>query len=353
MGICASLLLFQACGSSSSQEEKQEVRTTQVKIVKAYRGDISTVIHATGTVSPNHETYIGPKVSGRIEGFFADEGDFVTKGNRLLMLEQVRFNLAHTQAKAAYTESTAHLKNCTLKLDPKKDLFEKGVVNREALDDMLTEVELARARADTAQSLLATADEDLKDSVLYAPFSGFIVERRMNTGEIFSTLSNQYVFHIVDTGTVKVEMNIFETKKQFLKKGEKVSVTVDAIPGEIFHGMITVVNPLIDSASRKFLVKIEIPNPEFILESGMFSRIQIPEEQKESTILVPAKAVIERNDKKVLFLVENKTAKERSIKIGLVTSDIVEVLDGVAEGEAVIVEGLYAVKDGTSLIISE
>jgi membrane fusion protein (multidrug efflux system) len=292
-------------------------------------------------------------VSGRIEKFFADEGDFVEKASQLLRLEQVRFNLAHEQAKAAYKESMAQLKNLESKLERKKALFEKGVVNREALDDSTTDVELGRARADTAKSLLETAEEDLKDSVLYAPFPGFVVEKRMNMGEIFSTVSNQYVFHIVDTGSVKVEVDIFETKKQYLKTGEKVSVDVDAIPGRMFQGEITVVNPLIDSASRKFLVKIEIPNPGFLLETGMFARIQIPEEKREAALLIPSKAVIARGDKKVLFIAGEKTAAERHIKTGLITSEIVEVLEGVEEGERVIVEGLYAVKDGTPLIIVE
>ena len=350
---CILLLFFQACSSSSSEKQKEKVRPAGVKVIKVRKGEISTFIQATGSISPSHESYIGPKVGGRIEKFFADEGDFVEKGSRLVCLEQVRFRLALKEARAAYKESSANLKNFELKLRRKKELFKTGIVDKEMFDDLATDVELVRARADMARSRLEKAEEDMKDSVLYAPFSGFVVERKMNTGEIFSGMSNEYVFHIVDTGTVRVEVNIFETKKKYIKTGQKVSVRVDAIPEKMFAGRITVVNPLVDTASRKFLVKIEMPNPDLALESGMFARVNIPAEKRTQTLLVPAGAVVEREGKKVLFVADAQTAVEKNVTIGLRTHELFEVLDGIKEGDSVIVDGLYSVKNGTPLIIKE
>lgn len=345
---------IQACNSNSAHENKVEVRPTEVKIIKAFRGDIYTEIHATGTILPKHESYIGPKVSGRIEKFYADEGDFVQKGNPLLSLEQVRFKLAFSEAQAAHKENLAQLKNMELKLERKKVLFEKGIIDREIYDDIATEVELTRARVDTSRPRLDRAEENLKDSILYAPFTGFVVEKKMNTGEIFSGVSNEYVFHLVDTGTVRVEVNIFETKKRYVKTGQIVSVSVDAIPGKMFEGEITVVIPLIDAASRKFLVKIELANQDFRLESGMFARVRIPEKKRMGTLLVPAGAVVERDAGKVVFVANDAlTASEKNVGTGLMTPEHVEILSGIEEGDRIIIEGIYAVRDGTPLIINE
>jgi membrane fusion protein (multidrug efflux system) len=346
------LMFLQSCTSNSAHEQEEDIRPTKVRTVKAIKNTLSTVIQTTGTISPNHESYVGPKVSGRIEKIFVDEGDFAEKGRPLMSLEQIRFKLTFEETKAAHKESLAQLKNLETKLKRNQELFKKNVIDKEMLDDRITEVELARARVSMSKSRLERAEEDLRDSILYAPFSGFIVERRMNTGEEFSVLSNEYVFHIVDTSSVKVEVNIFETKKRYITIGKNVTVSVDAIPGKTFEGRITVVNPLVDLASRKFLVKIKIPNKDFALESGMFARIQIPEETRTNTLIVPARGIIEREEKKVLFVAESNKAAMRYITTGLVTSEFVEILNGVTEGENVIIDNLYTVKDKTPLQIN-
>jgi len=347
------LCLLPACGSNSAREPAETVRPAAVRVRTAWKGEIATMIEATGTIFPNRETFIGPRVSGRIEAFFVDEGDFVEKGSPLMRLEQIRFKLALDEARAAYSESSANLKNLELKFRRNKVLFEKGVLDKDMFDDVSTQVELARAQTAMARSRFERAEEDMKDSVLNAPFSGFVVERRLNTGETFSGISGEYAFHIVDTGTVKVEVNIFETKKRYVPLGKQVTVSVDAIPGTPFGGAISVVNPLVDAASRKFLVKIVIPNPDFVLQSGMFARVKIPAERRADTVLVPAGAVAERQDKKVVFLAQSGRAAEKAVSLGLVTYDIVEILEGVREGDPVIVDGLYAVKHNTPILVKE
>ncbi len=347
------MFFLQACGSNSADEQKERLRPAGVKITEAVKGDISTEIHATGTILPKDEAYIGPVVSGRIEKFFVDEGDFTEKGDPLLQLEQIRFSLALKEAKAAYAESLAQLKNTELKLKRNRELFEKNIIDKEILDNIKTDAELTRARADIARARFERAEQDLKDSVLYAPYRGFIVERKMNKGEFYSTLSNDYVLHLVDTSSVRIEVNIIETKKQWIKAGKKVLVFVDAIPGKTFDGEITTVNPLIDPVSRKFLVKIEIPKNDFTLESGMFARVMIPEEKRTNTLLVPADALVNRDGKRTLFVAEEKRAVIKQVRTGLITHELVEILDGIKEGDSVIVDGMYAVKDGTPLLIQE
>jgi len=349
--VCLGLLfLFCACSGSDSEDQKKQ-RPAGVRLTQVQRGDISLVIQATGTVAPRRETFIGPKVSGRIETFFVDEGDFVEKGKPLVRLEQVRFKLSLDEATAADKESRAQLKNLELKRDRVRKLYEKGVADKQLYDDTVTEVTLARARAAMAASRLERAREDFKDSVLYAPFSGFVVERKMNTGEIFSGMANEYVLHLVDTRTVKVEVNIFETKKQYIQVGKKVPVLVDAVPDVTFEGVITAVNPLVDPASRKFLVKIEIPNPDYKLESGMFARVSIPEKSSRNALLVPAAAVTQRDGRQLVFTVKNNTAVQQPVATGLMTHDRVEITQGLKAGDSVIVDGLYAVKNGTPLEI--
>jgi membrane fusion protein, multidrug efflux system len=217
-------------------------------------------------------------------------------------------------------------------------------------DDMVTEVELARAQADMAAAKFELCREDYEDTVLKAPFSGFVVERRFNNGEMFSS-KDDYVFHLVDTSTVKVEVHVFETRKEHMQVGKKVPVTVDAASGTTFEGRITVVNPRVDPGSRKFLAKIEIPNSGYALQTGMFARVRIPAEARSNVLLTPVAAVIERDEQKIVFVADNGTARQREVSVGLETQALAEITDGLGEGDLVVVDGLYAVKDGTPLAI--
>ena len=352
--LCVLTLLFYGCGSNDDKDSGDTVKPARVRVAKVIKGDIETEIKVTGTILPDRETFIGPKVSGRIDRFFVDEGDFVEKGKPIVQLEQVRFDLMVKEAEASYHESLSSLKNHEKKLIRQKDLFKKGITDKERFDDIVTDVDLARARADMAKSRFNTAKEDMKDSVLNAPFSGFVVERKMNTGEMYSGRSGDYVFHMVDTNSVKVELNIIETKKRYIKTGKTVSVLVDAIPDKVFEGKIEVVNPFVDTASRKFLVKVKLDNPDLMLSSGMFARVIIPEEQHTGILLVPAVALIEREAGKLIFLAREGKAVARPVKTGLRTHEFSEISDGdIKERDQVIIDGFYAVKDGTPIIIQE
>jgi len=352
--LCVLALLTYGCGANDDKGSGDTAKPARVRVAKVIKGDIETEIKVTGTILPDRETFIGPKVSGRIDRFFVDEGDFVEKGKPIVQLEQVRFDLMVKEAEASYHESLSSLKNLEKKLIRQKDLFKKGITDKERFDDIVTDVDLARARADMAKSRFNTAKEDMKDSVLNAPFSGFVVERKMNTGEMYSGRSGDYVFHMVDTNSVKVELNIIETKKRYIKTGKTVSVLVDAIPDKVFEGKIEVVNPFVDTASRKFLVKVKLDNPDLMLSSGMFARVIIPEEQHTGILLVPAVALIEREAGKLIFLAREGKAVARPVKTGLRTHEFSEISDGdIKEGDPVIIDGFYAVKDGTPIIIQE
>jgi membrane fusion protein (multidrug efflux system) len=352
--LCVVTLLFYGCGSKDDKSSGDTVKPARVRVIKVVKGDIETEIKVTGTILPKRETFIGPKVSGRIDKFFVDEGDFVKQGSPLVQLEKVRFDLMYKEAEASYNESLSSLKNIEKKLIRQKDLFKKGITDKERFDDIVTEADLAKAREEMAKSRFNNTKEDIKDSVLKAPFSGFVVERKMNAGEMYSGRSGEYVFHMVDTHSVKVELNMIETKKRFIKTGKTVSVLVDAIPDKVFEGKIEVVNPFVDIASRKFLVKIKLDNPDFMLESGMFARVSIPEEQHSGVLLVPAAALIEREGKKLIFLAMGGKAVARPVKTGLRTHEFSEVIDGdIKPGDPVIVDGFYAVKDGSPIIIQD
>ncbi|MCK5422817.1 MAG: efflux RND transporter periplasmic adaptor subunit, partial [Deltaproteobacteria bacterium] len=250
-------------------------------------------------------------------------------------------------------ETEAQLKNLQATLKRNQRLFEEGVIGSQQFDDTTTERDLAEARVQRAEAVLERMQQDLKDSVITAPFDGFIVEKMMNEGEMATTMPPSNIFHLVDTSRIKIECGITEGKRKSIKVGEEVLVTVDAYPDEVFTGKITTVNPKIDLKSRTFKIKTELPNPSFRLESGMFARIRIIESESKNALLIPQRVIISGEVEKKVFVVENGRAVEKSIVTGIMDHPIVEVTEGLKEGDIVVTEGFYALKDGIKVRVKQ
>jgi len=358
----ALILIVSGCGSSENEIEKQENRrAASVKVVKVKKGDISSYIFATGTITPIREARIGPKVEGRIEKIFVDEGDSVKKGQPLIKLEQSTYMSAKNEASASLGTAQSRLKKAGLDLENVARDFkrlsnlwaEKGI-SEQKYDKILTDYNIAQAELNLAEAQLkeaaagvAISEENLKDTVTYAPFSGFVVEKLMQEGEVSNWVTYLWdVLHIVDISKVKIECHISETNLVFLQLGKEVEFEVDSYPGKIFSEKITVINPKIDPINRTFLIKIEIPNPDFKLRGGMFCRLKIAEQEKKGVLQVPKESLLVKNEKHTVFKMEAGKARAQIVQLGISDGDWVEVIEGLKEGELIVTEGIYALTDG-------
>jgi len=346
------MFIFTACGSNSAKTPVEE-QTVPVLATRVTRGDISSSIFVTGTIFPLQESMISPKISGRIEKLHVDEGDRVSKGQPLVELEQERLRIMVRESQASLQEARAQLKNLESTLARSNKLFREGVIDSQRFDDVTTERDLAQARLKRAEALLEKAEQDLTDSVITAPFDGLVVEKLMNEGEMATTMPPSNIFHLVDTSRVKIECDLSEDKRTVIRIGKEAFIEVDAIPGEVFTGEITTVNPKVNIRSRTFTIKIEIPNPDLRLESGMFARTRIVEKQSKQALIIPHRVIIDEGSTKKVFLVEDGRAVEQPITTGITDSSMTEVTGGVKEGAIVVSEGFYALKDGSRVIIKE
>ncbi|MBW2144626.1 MAG: efflux RND transporter periplasmic adaptor subunit, partial [Deltaproteobacteria bacterium] len=295
------------CGSSENEIERQENRrAASVKVVKVKKSDIASYIFATGTISPVREARIGPKVEGRIEKIFVNEGDSVKKGQPLIRLEQSTYLSAKNEASASLGIARSRLKKTRLDLknvarDYKRlsNLWAEKGISEQKYDKILTDYSIAQAELNLAEAQLkeaaagvAIAEENLKDTVTYAPFSGFVVEKLMQEGEVSNWVTYLWnVLHLVDISKVKIECHISENKLVFLQVGKEVELEVDSYPGKIFSEKITVINPKIDPINRTFLIKIKISNPDFKLRGGMFCRVKIAKQEKKGVLQVPKESL--------------------------------------------------------------
>ena len=337
----------------------------QVNVVKIRRGDIYSPIMATGTILPQEESRVGAKISGRIEKIFVYEGDEFEKGDILVKLEQQDFLIVEKRAKAelavaraSLREAELHLGNLSREKERLARLYERKVISQQKYDDINTSCRMAAARVDLTAARLLEADanlsmakQQLRDSVIRAPFSGIVAKKFSNEAEIVSSvMPSRPILWLMKIDRVKVEVEIPDVKMMVVRKGTPVDVKIDALPGKLFEGNVSRVNAMVDPISRNFKVETDIPNSEHMVKPGMFARITVKTDVVKDTIIVPQKAlVVDDAGNDAVFVLNDNEAVIKRVTVGVSNANMVEIRDGLKVGEKVIVTGNYGLEEGTGV----
>lgn len=354
------------CENFGSDDKIQPPESTgdvlpKVKVAAVRRGDIAVPIFATGTIFPDRESKIGPKISGTAAAVYVDEGDEVREGQILAKMEQDNILIARRQCEAAVSVAEAQLKeaevnegNLRKEKDRLANLYEKKVISRQRYDDIetahsmaVTRLEVLRAQIVSCKENLAMAEQRLKDSTIVAPFSGIIVKRMVNPGEYITTMPPTVLFVIVNIDKVKTEVGLPEMHLPRVAIGNPVEITVDTYPGTRFSGKVSTINPLVDAVSRAFTVKIEIPNRGHNLKAGMFARVKLYPRIHKNSLIVPFKSVVRRGDEAAVYVLNGDRVSLRPVTVGISDEREIEVIDGLKQGEEVVVEGHYGMANNT------
>jgi membrane fusion protein (multidrug efflux system) len=361
-------LLICGCEDFNSDNKIQpppnkEAELPTVKVAPVKRGDIAVPIFATGTIFPQHESKIGPKISGTLKEVYVDEGDEVKKGQILATMDQENILIARRQCEASVKVAEAQLKEAEVNEENMRkekerlaNLYRKKVISQQRYDDMVTahsmavtRLEVLRAQIVSSKENLAMAEQKLKDSNIVAPFSGTIVKRLVNQGEYMTTMPPTVLFVIINIDKVKTEVGLPEVHLARIAMGNPVKITVDAYPGLTFAGEVTTINPLVDPVSRAFTVKIEIPNRDHRLKAGMFVRVTLYPSVHKGVLIVPFKSVVRRGGETRVFVINGDRVSLRRVTVGITNEREIEVTHGLTQGEEVVIEGHYGMADNTKV----
>ncbi len=370
VALMTGILLVAACenrggrnrGGNPPEAETKVAPAVPVEVVAVKKGELAQRVTGVGNITPEREAHIGSKLSGRIEEIYCREGDMVNKGDVLIKLEQKNHLLAVTgaeaqllMAQATHTEAKVNLENVAREKERLNRLYEKSAISQQRNDDINSayllagiKVELAQANLTGAVTGLASAREQLQDTLIRAPFAGIVVRRSANSGEMIA--AGIPIISLVAIDRVKLEVDVLEMKITQVKQGLEGDVTVDALGSGIFKGKISGINPRINPLNRTFRIEIAIANDGHLLKPGMFARLTIKTETLKNVLIIPAKAILEETKGSgYVLLVKDNRALKRSVKIGLSDENLVEIKDGLTPGDLVIVAGNYGMEEGTAV----
>lgn len=208
-----------------------------------------------------------------------------------------------------------------------------------------SELDAARAAVDQAKAALDLAKLQRQKATLTAPVDGVVAQRLTSEGAMLAPGSPAIVLVARD---VEVTVNVEEARLGRVKVGQQASLTVAAYPDERFAAEVTAIAPSIDPRSRMVAVKIR-PKPDPRLLDGMFAQVSIKTGEQAGVLLVPAAAVLDRDGQKAVFVHKDGLAHLREVKLGLASGRMVEITEGLAEGEEVIVNGAEGLSNGQAV----
>jgi membrane fusion protein (multidrug efflux system) len=310
----------------AESEIAHETRPLKVVVnaapVKAY--SFPKGLQLSGTVEANQTLQLVSETDGKVTHVLFSTGDQVTAG-------QV---LARTRAsvkEASYQLAKATLEKAQQDYNRIKALYEEKNTSQ-------TDLEAANLQLKNAESQLATAAHELQNATITSPINGTVAEKKIGTGDYLQAGSP--VALINDLSKVKIRVNVPEKEVVSLQKGDRVSIVADAFPGKTFKGSITAIIPQ-GSLSGSFPVEIQLYNnaPEKLL-SGMHVQVGFQEGESLQALAIPRTAIVYKGKACQVLVVGDKGRIEvRQLQTGRAHGRYVQVLEGLKEGEKVIVSG--------------
>lgn len=344
--------IYQTIASKRLSEEAGGAAEIPVVVEEVKLGTVEEKLSLTGNVEPQSQVTVYSEVNGKVEKLAVDIGDNVTKGDLIAIIEKEKLILQVERLEAALESAEVNLENLEKDYERFKNLLEQNVVSQQRFDSVKTAYESAQAQVKELKASLQLNKIQLADSTISAPISGVIAQKFIEEGDMVNATS-QPVVSIVDMDTVKVMVNVTEKDIANIKIGQSARIKVDAYPSKIFEGKVSNISPVLDLASRTAPIEVKILNPDHSLKPGMFARVDLVLTSHENIVVVPRDSILEKNDKKYVFVVEDGKARQKEVITGLEETEIVQILSGLKKGEFLITEGQNSVEEGAEIKIIE
>jgi len=338
--------------AAEQSQAEAESRLTKVKVAEIIPVPFTDILILPGTVVAHEDIDLAAKTSGTVEWIGVKEGKRIKKGEKLLQVD-----ITSTKTKVA--EARANYEKALKDYERQKKLFNEQIASKETLDNAKTTLE-------TSQAALDAASVSLEDGTLFSPISGILDKRYIDPGEYIN--SGQTVMKIVDIDQVYIELPVPEKDILYFKKGQKVKIEMSLSGQEsceessetkgqedcqFFTGVIDFVSMTADSSTRTYLVKVIVKNSDHTLRPGMIVRARLVRRELQEAIAVPFFTMIDREDGKAVFVVEDGVARVRPIEYGTFQKGLVEVRNGLQIGERLIIVGQRNLVDGEKVEVTE
>lgn len=339
LALSLALATLAGCGESSSTQNRPGGAAStaiSVEVLVVQPTLLENKINTTGTLLANEEVELRSEISGRITDVLFEEGRRVAKGSLLLKIND-------SELKAQLKRKESEEKLAASDEQRKKSLFEAHAISQEEYDKSLNALRIVQADMEVTKSQIAKTE-------IRAPFNGVIGLRHVSEGGYVSPNTPAATMQEIDP--MKVEFSVPEKYAHQLRDGLEIEVQLGEAR-EQRKGVIYAVESKIDPGTRTIRARARIPNSDGRLIPGSFARIEIILEEIPNAVVVPTSAIIPELNGAKVFVCRDGVAKSVVVTTGLRTERNIQVIDGLAPNDTLIVTGLLQLTEGRKVQIHE
>jgi RND family efflux transporter MFP subunit len=391
LAVLMTLGLPMGCGASKADTVVEE-KYIPVEVEAAGNKTLINTAILSGKVSSDTDVSVSPKISGTVESVNVKVGDNVNAGAVLFTLDasdshdqastlraalqsseasyqksQEQWNTGKTSLQRTKDLASEKIANAKQNVSNTKALYDAGVVAKDQLDQVklaLTELEssfasqieqlevqtsdstlqMAAAQLNQAQVSYNQALENLGKAAVTAPVDGIVSQVNVTVGNMAT--SAQSAVSLTNKNSLYSTIGVAENIVNRLAKGNKVQVTVPTVSEGSFIGTIEHISPAADSKTQLYPVKILVGNPQGLIKPGMFVKVELTTDEKANVMAIKSEAVVLKNEKTIVYVVEGDKAVIKEVVTGLDTGVDIEILKGLVQGDKVIIKGQTLVDEG-------
>ena len=338
--LIASSAILAGCGqpnskAAESEEDAKVSRVAHVRTTTLQPEPFQEILAFTGEAHAVRDVYLEAEVGGLITSVEAVEGRTVSAGQVIARIQPDVYRAEAERAEAAWKLSKSEVER-------QRGLYGKQLASRENLE---------RAEADfaMAESALTTAKFHLSKTEITAPFDGWLDAVWAEVGQMAGP--GRPMAQLLQLDPMEIHVLVPEKDLNTVAKGQRLGVVPDRDSGKIMEGEVTFISQTADPASKTYLVKLTLSNPDFSLRNGQFVRVRLNGRRHEQALLLPQATVIDREEGHYVFVAEDGAARMRSVEPGAYDSERVMIEEGLKAGDRVIVVGHRQLADGQKIQI--
>ena len=374
-------------GSTTQADSKQEGSTPKddkettvpVEVALARTGEISASINSTANLKAVRQVGIAARTEGVVKELLVEEGAYVDKGQLLcrlddtqpaIQLQSARQKLAQAKlqlekAEILQDKTDVQVANAREDYERYQKLFNESLVSQrdvaqakyrleELEHDMRASSSSRRElvhRVDELEAEINQAELEISRTRIEAPFSGFITQRDVDLGQTVRNMDT--LFSLADFSPLQADVFLSEKDASLIKAGQPSTVFSGVETDTGLHGKVARISPVVDQSTGTVKVTVELVHGDRLFKPGAFVRVEIQTDTREGSVLIPKRAIVEEDGESFVFVAHENEVTRVRVQLGYQNGGSIEILNGVAAGDSVVVAGQGGLKEGSKIRLVE
>lgn len=346
-------LLFIGTLAACSKQAGKEEDVRPVRAIQLVAAQQQVKAEYSGNVQARVESYLGFRVSGKIQTRKVDVGAQVKPGQVLMQLDPQDLRLAQTQAEANFKAAKSNFELAEFELKRFQELRKTNAISQSAFDAKNTAFESAKASFEQAQAAYKSQSNQAAYASLNSDVEGVVTAINAEVGQVVA--AGTPVVQVAKAGELEVVVGIPENNVEVIKRANQVEIRLWANPKEVINGKIRELSPVADAATRTFIAKVSLLNPTpkqtALVKLGMTAAVQFVVNTPGAFVKVPLTALYQEKGITSVWVIEKNAVKLVPVQVGGVSGNDVLLTGGVSSGQIVVTAGVHVLNPGQHVAV--